>query len=252
VSHWYDATGRLYAHVENKSRPGELRDFTLADARKHPERLYPSVTTYLSAVNKEMVNLWRIEQGIRAVLTEPITGDEDWERYIRRMVSKADEYSRRAADFGAEIHNTVCNLLGGRRPERQDFIMSRKIAEGVCFWLEASGYEVLETEHTFVNERLGYAGTIDLKVRRRGKIVRLDIKTNSFKTERECPFYPEHRYQLAGYALGEEADPEDEREVLYVSRETMNLIVPRLCTEPSKDDRAFMAIKELWHATHDY
>jgi hypothetical protein len=131
----------------------------------------------------------------------------------------------------------------------QNFILSRKIAEKVCQWLSYNQYTVLETEHTFVSEKYGFAGTIDLKARRHGKVVRLDIKTNDFKTEKDCPDYPEHRAQLAGYGIGEEADPEDEAEVLYVSRQVMGLIVPKILRNPTADERAFMAIGHNWAAS---
>ena len=251
MSHFYTKDGTLLAQVENKSRPGEMRDFTLADARKYPERLYPSVTTYLTVTAKEMVTLWRIEQGIKAVMAEPWDGIELEDDYRRRMVRKADEYSKRAAEYGTEIHNMVCNLLGGKRPERQVFIQSKRIAEEVVFWLYGNGYKVLETEHTFVNDKLGFAGTVDLRVKHPdGRILIGDIKTNDFEKEKDCPFYDEHKYQVAGYDIGEPGA--DGRVIFYVSRKTIGLVVAKECTEPSRDDRVFMAIREHWHAAHNY
>lgn len=251
MAHYYKPDGTLIDKVPMTTREG-LRDANIADARKMG--LIPSVTTMMSIMDKPMVNIWRIEQGIKAVLTEPISGDEDWDAYIKRMVGKADEYSRYAAEFGTEIHNMVCNLLGGKRFESETptFITAKRIAEQVAFWVQAN-YKVLEPERTFVNQALCIAGTIDLTAIRLsdGKPVILDFKTNDFEVAKDAPFYREHRWQLAGYALGDER-PEDEREVVYISRKSIGLIVSKLCVEPSKDDAVFRSIVETWRAVNDW
>lgn len=253
-SHYYDDDGNLIDKVpyKDKKRPGEMRATTVTDARAL--NLNPSVTTFLTVQSKPMVERWKIEQAVLATMKEPWAWQSQPEEYVKLMASKADEYADQAAEFGTQIHNMVCNLLGGRRYISPImFPGANQIADGVVFWLRAKGYEVLETEHTFVNKRLGYAGTIDLRCRRpNNKIVRMDIKTNDFIEEKKCPFYFEHQVQLAGYDIGDEADEDDELEVLYVSRKNIGLIVPKLVTEPTKARRAFFAAAHHWSATHNW
>lgn len=247
MAHYYTIHGQLIDRVPMKTKPGEYKDTTVTEARAL--NLLPSVTTLLQVMAKPAVEKWKMEQVALAASTHPYDGSDYWHKTI---ANKGNEIAGAAADAGTEVHQWVSALLGGRQATSRNFLWSKSIAEYVVKWLDLNGYQVIETEKTFVNEDLGFAGTVDLTVRHRGRTKRLDIKTNSFKAEKDCPEYAEHRYQLAGYAFGANADPEDLREVLYVSRENIGLIVPKLCKNPSKDERAFLSIAHAWAATHDW
>ena len=225
-----------------KTRPGEMRATTIKDARELG--LFPSVTTVLQLISKPGLDSWRIEQGIRAVLAHPFDGD-DLDEYISRMLLRADDERNRAADFGTEIHNAVCNMLGGQRHENPDtpYILAKPIAEGVCEWLARNGYEVVATEQTVVGKE--YAGTIDLRAYWHGKRVLCDFKTSEFSAKKGPNSYAEHRYQLAGYDSLLENWAE-ERHIIYISRSEIGLVVAKPCVEPSHDDLVWEALWSLW------
>lgn len=249
MAHYYEPlTGKLIDKVQMSTKEG-TRDTNISDAKRLG--LVPSVTTILSVVGKPMVESWRIEQGVKAVISEPHDGYEPQESYIKRMVKKADDYAYRAADHGTEIHNHICALLGGNRFLTQSFLNSHRIAEGVRDWLSLAGYEILEPEATVVHEGIGLAGTIDLKARLNGKNIIADFKSREFEDPHKVKEYRDHRWQVAGYdyLLDHWAD---ERHIIYISRTHPGLIQRIVCTEPSKDDEVFWAIWRLWQVLNHW
>lgn len=245
IAHFYSADGTLYDTIDNKSRPGEVRDFTLSDARKHYERtgeiLYSSVSTELQILAKPELNLWFNEQAVKQALADPHDGIEDQKDYVRKIALRSGESASRAADYGTEIHAFISQNFGGPARTRQDFIMSKLIAEAACEWMREQGYHVLHPERTVVSAELGVAGTIDIQAEWREKNVILDLKT----TTPPLAYRREHGYQVAGYdaILGGWAD---ERHILYIDRDTIGNLNRVLCTEPERDNRIFALVHTLW------
>lgn len=251
MAHFYSADGTLYDTTPNKSRPGEFRDFTLADARKHYEKtgeiLYSSVSTELQILAKPELNLWFNEQAVKAAMADPHDGVEEHKDYVRKIALRAGEAASRAADYGTEIHAFISENFGGPRRERQDFIASRHIAEAVCEWMQHQGYKVLHPERTVVSAELGVAGTIDIQSEWHEKNVILDLKT----TTPPLDYRKEHGYQVAGYdaILGGWAD---ERHILYINREKIGDVRVQLCTEPSRDDQVWNYVHQLWQVLNKW
>lgn len=245
MAHFYGKDAKLYDSIANKSKPGEFRDFTLADARKHYQKtgeiLYSSVSTELQILSKPELNLWFNEQAVKQSLAEPWDGIEEQATYIRRTALRAGDQGKRAADYGTEIHGFICEYLGGPTYSRHDFISSKHIAERVCEWLKREGYVVLHPERTVVSEELGVAGTIDLQCEWREKNILGDFKT----TTPPLAYRKEHGYQLAGYdaILGGWAD---ERHIFYINRESIGDIKREVCVEPSRDDAVWNYVHQLW------
>jgi hypothetical protein len=251
MAHWYSRSGELISEIAMTTKAG-MRPTDIRDARKLD--LVPSVTTVLDVVDKPSIRQWSHEQVVKACISEPYLDSQDTEQdYTSRILAKADEYRRYTADFGTEIHNQVCRMLGGamRPVNEMTFLTAKPIAERVCEWLRENDYEVIDTERTVVNEDLGLAGTIDLRSLRHGKKVIADFKSNEFETESKCPFYREHQWQAALYdcILDHWAD---ERHIIYVSRKKIGLVVAKVCTEPTKNDEAALAIYEAWKKVNSW
>ena len=246
ISHWYNAAGQLFAEVPNKSKPGQMRDFTLRDARAHPETLYPSITTVMGVIEKPGLRDWQIEEAIRTALQY---GGDD----VKFLASKADEKRRYAADYGTAIHNEICAQLGGSRSNRNlSFMLAPAIAQRVVQWLHYEGYEILATEETIVNIVLGLAGTIDLRAMWKGKRVIVDFKSRDFTAGETVQPYKEHGYQVAGYdqILGGWAE---ERHILYISRTDLLADPQRvICGDPERDDRIMLGLWDLWKLINKY
>lgn len=267
MSHFYNKDGVLYDTIPNKSRPGEVRDFTLADARKHYEAtgeiLFSSVSTELQVLARPELNLWFNEQAIKQSLADPHDGTEDRKAYIRKIALRAGDEGKRAADYGTEIHGFIAEFLGGKKRTRQDFIASKHIAEAVCEWLKKEGYHSIQPEEHVVNSELGVAGTIDLRCLKldplhpcpvhglqkpypaMGNCTCFKILGDFKTTTPPLTYRKEHGYQVAGYdaILGGWAD---ERHILYINRETIGDVNRVLCTEPQRDDRIWALVHQLW------
>lgn len=246
MAHYYHRDGTLHEQVPTKSKPGQFRDVTIKDARKLG--LFPSATTVMQIVSKPGLDRWSVEQGIRAAIAEPYSG-EDEDEYILRAYLRSQEYRNYTADFGTAIHNAICNLLGGRRAEKLDHILAPAIADKFCSWLDKQGYTVVATERTVVNEGLRLAGTIDLQLMKDGKKILADLKTQDFSKRPNV--YKEHRWQLALYDAILEGWA-DERHIFYVSRSEIGLVSCEVCVNPSEDDEVAMAVYGLWRKVNKW
>lgn len=247
MSHWYNAAGQLFAEVPNKSKPGQMRDFTLRDARSHPEPLFASVTTVIDGVlRKQSIEEYQVSQIIKAAQDY---GTSD----VPFLRMKAEEARRYAADFGTAIHNEICAQLGGSRVNRNlSYMMAPAIAQRVVQWLHYEGYNILETEKTVVNPTLGLAGTIDLQAEWREKRVIVDFKSRDFTARETVQPYKEHGYQVAGYDLILNGWAE-ERHILYISRNDLLADPQRvICGDPERDEKIMLGLWNLWKLINKY
>lgn len=238
MSHWYNSNGELFESVPNKSRPGEYRDMTLADVRKWPEPLFCSVTTVLNdTVPKPGLVRWQVEQGIKAVIANPMTGDESFDHYVARMVKASEEYRDYAAKTGIEIHKVVSDTLKGKVVTPASHGLSAySVGRNIVLYLEASGYRCETPERTFCAAHLGFAGTADWQGwGPTGKRTILDIKTQEWDEGKTENYYDEHPLQLAGYAAGLN-EYESDRVSLIAHRVTGE-IKTRNWSKPTERDR---------------
>jgi len=234
---WYDQQGNPLYEVPCKGKPGTMRDFTLADARKMDPKPLVSVTSVLQVVAKPELEAWKIEQGIKAALTLPRQKESVKEWLARspkdidadalllwafefppRFVDSEDEFAVKvvkdmesevdtAADFGRTIHRAIEAHLTGDMPALQ------ALPESVMPWLDefikwqdSVQLAVHSTELVVVNTEAGYAGRTDccghIGWQGIGDCV-LDFKTQHIKNGKPA-FYPDWALQLAAYekALG--------------------------------------------------
>jgi len=256
MSHWYSTSGQLFDHTENRSKPGEFRDFTLADARKHSEPLFASVTTVIGdMVPKPGLVRWQVEQGIKACLSNPIMAEESMDDYVRRMFRASEEYRDRAADMGTAIHAAIADMLRGKTVTGASHGMQATfVAREVTTWMNENDYRCEMPEHTFVAPTLGFAGTADWLGWHNDKRTIVDFKTQ----EGSSSFYDEYAIQLAGYARGL-GEVEADRVSLIADRSTGAINI-RNWSAPTKSDsepdyawmRRWNMILALWFETKAY
>ena len=203
-AHWYTRDGRPFYEVPCKSRPGELRKATKADARKIGA--VPSVTTILKVVAKPGLEAWKAEQYVLSALTLPRPPGETDDDFARRVVADAREGAADAADLGTQIHayieqyhaTGVLPVDDGSRP------MDPRVPQilgGYSLWARKHIGGVRCQERVFANVALGYGGRIDLEgTTVDGAGVVVDFKTQGTKQGRKINVYPEWAMQLAAYA----------------------------------------------------
>lgn len=156
MSHWYQADGTPMHFVPCKSRPGETRPTTIADARKLS--LVPGVTTVLNVLRKPALEKWLVMQGVLAVLTAPPKKDEDLDAFVDRVLNQEkqqDEESQIAKDRGSKIHSALEEWFNNVFPGDEMEPWISPAAEAI----EKYG-KVHACEKILVGE--GYAGKTDL------------------------------------------------------------------------------------------
>lgn len=136
-----------------------------------------------------------------------------YERWLaEKGMDEAEAVKQAAADKGSKVHQAISDILNGKTIKMDDKYSSDgkepeelSVAEweaimSFASWVNETQPEVLKVDYTLVNEKEGYAGTIDFKCKIDGKVWIVDIKTSK-------DVYLSHEAQISAY---KEADPECE------------------------------------------
>lgn len=216
-SHFYFPDGTPCYEVENKSKGG-MRPTTLRDAKKLG--LLPSVTTILRVLHREGLVRWLCEQACLAVLTAPRLEGEELDAFVDRVLNQERQQEQevdKARDLGTRIHAAIEDALTGTTTLEalylQDIEMFRWLDTPIAALRECG--RLVWAEKVLVGN--GYAGKADAYFE--GKInLLVDLKTTSAK-ELPKKSYPEHRMQLAAYAMavGNTGDTRLHTANLYIS-----------------------------------
>lgn len=193
-AHWYFIDGSPCHQVENKSKPGTMRNTTVTDARKLG--LLPSVTGIVKQLDRPMLNAWRCEQAVLAALTLPKNPDENDTDFAHRVAADAESIVEKAANRGVRIHNAIEMFL--TIEEKTDDPEIRPLVDPFYDWAKANIERIQFVEQTVVS-KMGYAGRLDLKAEFRG----LGWRYADYKSRKayngKIRAYPEDGYQLAAY-----------------------------------------------------
>lgn len=145
------------------------------------DKFYPSVTTILDAYPKGAgFNQWLIDMG-----------------------DNSKKVMERAGDIGSKIHDAIHRMIKGEEIELDEKFYNEEEWKYLCrfieFWKRYSP-KVIQTEISLINERLGYAGTLDLIAEIEGQTWLIDFKTSN-------AIYNSYELQVAAYrALWREND----------------------------------------------
>lgn len=196
ASHYYWPDGRPCYEVEMKSKKGEMRSTTLADARKLG--LIPSVTTYLSLLSKPFLTSWKIEQAIMAALTLPAIDGESIDDRARRIVRDADQQADDARKLGTLIHSAI-----------EDYVLRHEVTQDPTIkhlfypfkeWWDANCVELVYSEKSVVHHQIGYAGRVDCKAKLKGiGLAMIDFKSRKPTAKGAFATYDDDAMQLSAY-----------------------------------------------------
>lgn len=204
MGHWYDLEGIPTYTI--KGANGKERDTTLRDARKL--KLVPSVTTVTGVQDKPNLLTWKINQVLDAAVANPyhplVSDEAKWRSEILR---KSREISKRAADNGTLIHDTLEQCIKDSTAVGKKSIVE-VIDPVLCFLKEHfEGFEWV-AEDSFAHP-LGFGGKIDLYgVKDKGKKAErrmvLDFKTKDKSSEDigKIKAFDDHHLQTAAYVKG--------------------------------------------------
>lgn len=213
--HYYKRDGTPAFTQPNKSKPGEVRDTTLTDAKK--QGLLPSVSAYLSMLAQPGLVDWQISEAVRAAAACPLAPGEDVEEYIDAIRLKASQQVRDASDLGSRIHASIESFF--KHGKVEDVTLLPYI-DPVLDKLNALGISPTDSERVLVNNEYGYAGTTDLLFELNGKKGVLDFKSKRTKPGEKVFKSKTHRMQIAAYwvaAYGAEVDESATGFNIYIS-----------------------------------
>lgn len=158
----------------------------------------PSVTTVCSQLNKPALVQWAANCACDSIYEQiDIAGRKrNAEIDIDKMINIAKyaykKISKQALLDGSKVHNSIEKYLINKKEPKGLNDASQNAFNAFKKWFSEYKIDVIETEKTVHNTKLGYAGTLDLKCLYKNKIYIMDWKTSK-------DLYPEHRYQIAAY-----------------------------------------------------
>lgn len=154
--HWYTSDGVARHRVPKISKPGEMRDTNVTDARKHG--LYPSVTSIFKMMSKPNLENWKLARiGEAAHANRPVEG-ETADSYTQRIKEIGNRITQDAAKLGVYGHDAIDKSFEGT-PVPPEL---KAIIDPFFKWKNETGIEITAREKTLVNKDEGYAGTVDI------------------------------------------------------------------------------------------
>lgn len=244
--HYYTKDGKPAHFVEKKDGSG-LRPTTIADCRKL--NLLPSVTQILRVLSRPQLERWKMVQAATAVLTSPRIDGENLDSFMERVLfqdKEQDEQAIAAAGLGTAIHDALETELSGG-------VCNDEIRPWIkpCLIALMDRGKVLFTEKILVGE--GYAGKTDL-IQNDGQCTwLLDYKSTTKLPEKSS--WPEHRLQLAAYAMAYN-DTQDMVPIktanVYISTKDCGKFVIHENPPRQADYECFSHLVKVWQHMNDY
>lgn len=182
---------------------GTSRHGTIADGLK--AGAYPSVTTALSIIRKEFVELWKIREGISASKLLVQQAGESEKDFANRCIAHCERMQGLTNDFGTRVHRSIEEFHLLHMAWKRGEIPKEPTSSAACLarpetlewidhyvkWFHKHVDHVIASESTTVSNTQQYAGQIDAIVRlKNGKLAILDFKTQKLKEKRPWGQHP--------------------------------------------------------------
>lgn len=202
--HWYYPNGDPGHSILKADGSGE-RAVTIKDAKSLG--LFPSVTTILSVMGKQGLDLWKQRQvAIHAMNDTAIAkwqavkdkDDKTKNEWADDVINLANQQVSDAADLGTAIHDCLDRAIRGEQWDTEKY---GTYVNPVLAWWKDKGLQVDALEIVLVNKAEGYAGRCDVLFRYgKAGIGILDYKTRKTKPGEVVQAYDGQGMQLAAYA----------------------------------------------------
>ena len=191
---------------------------------------YISVTNILKAIDKPAIRYWFGKEVYLAMVKDPTLSEKE-------ALSAPYQTSDKAKARGTTIHSIVeAYKKSGIQitPELEQF---KGYAEAFHKWVKDNNMEITEHERTVISKTHGYAGTLDLLVKKNRETWICDVKTGK-------DIYQEAFLQLSAYkhALEEDSKIKVDRMGVILLQDTGKYKF----AEGEDYFEAFIATKTLW------
>lgn len=173
---------------------------------------YPSVTTALSIIRKEFVELWKIREGIAASKLLPQNKNESDKDFANRCIAHSERMQGLTTGFGTQIHKSIEEFHLLHMAWKKGETPYKPTADASCIsredtipwtqhyitWFHKHVDHVIAPESTSVSNAQQYAGQIDAIVHlHNGKLAILDFKTQKLKEKLPWGKIPRKTPQIA-------------------------------------------------------
>lgn len=244
-AHWYDPAEQRAVFEVPRADGSGMRKTTLADARKLG--LVPSVTTILKAIAAPSLESWKMEQMALALLTTPRLHVETDDQFAQRVLHDESHHAAEAAsaaDLGKAIHKAIAARLNN---ESFDSTLGPYVCPAMEQVVDLG--RCVSTERTSFGDE--YAGTMDALFQNDCLTV-VDWKT--CKTMPKDKAWPEHRLQLAAYAMsiGNIGDLRIRTANVYISTATPGQSALIWNHHWQEDFKTFTAVQAVWQYLNNW
>ncbi len=165
---------------------------------------FPSVTTVLGLLDKSSALMpWAVESALKAIRAgvnekESISRD-DLEQLLLNSKYAYQEVSGEALDVGSEVHDAIEKYIK-YGADKLGVVRDQVGAALIAFWDWEKEHKVkwIASEMPVVNEKMGYAGTLDAIAEVDGIVTCIDFKNAK-------AVYPEYFDQVIAYKFARES-----------------------------------------------
>jgi hypothetical protein len=216
---------------------------------------YPSVTGFLSVINKPALVPWAKREALASVesaLLKRLDGknlakiilNKPWiETILKEAKKRPEQIKDEAADLGTKAHAFIDLIIHGREPESVPEAIEGPVQSFRDWWMK-SGIELVAGDTKVASVEHGYGGSLDALGRRNGKLIILDWKTSS-------GIWTEYALQVAAYAQAFRETyglPVEEAVIVRFGKKPPIDFEAKELLDPNLSFQAFLAAKALKEA----
>ena len=181
--------------------------------------------------------------------------------WLKKVGEDSDNIRDEAGDRGSTVHHLTERYDDGEEIKLIDengnisfSLLEWSMFERYVEFRSKFPFEILESEHTIISEKLGFAGTLDRLILMGGKKILIDIKTSN-------AIYPSYWLQLSAYEklLNERNIFVDDVAILWLNSKTrtagkngdiqgVGWQLVKHGEDRTKDFELFKATQNLWMA----
>jgi hypothetical protein len=257
ASHWYLADGSPFYEVPSKSKPGQMRKATLADARI--VGALPSVGGIKGVIDKPGLRGWFADTIIHSALTLPRNAGEVDDDFAVRIAADADTVRENAMETGIALHDLAQQYLQNEKIGQADDRILALFAP-LKKWIDENVEQSILVEKSMGSRVLGYGGRMDAILRLRGQDLLLvsDFKSQGVKPGKKATFYEDDwPLQLVAYRELAKLQHDVEGQELGLMSVVVNTTSPtpietKIWSEPEKYLEAFNHAFGLWRYINNF
>lgn len=232
-AHWYAGDGT------------PRHEATLRHARK--EKLYPSVTTVLTAKSAPGLEAWKRNELLLASLNLPeeIRAAKDTKIAAQYIIAESGKKVQVAMKRGTYVHDSIEKMFADEEWDQNDpQLLAAKE------WIDANCADHKWSEEVLINKEIGFAGRADCLIDHQDKgLTLVDFKTQDVKKNAKGAWVPKYHdkfvFQLAAYGA---CLPERPNLLSLVINVNAPEVYERFWTEEEADQAwaAFKHIHAIW------